>query len=84
MILFLPLVEKLYKKHKIKKKRMKLEKRKRKVLNSKILNNPLYNSTPDNTKTVMVTIAEDVEHVVSEEENEFEDNPCNGDPISKV
>jgi hypothetical protein len=64
MILFLPLVGRLYKKRKMEKKRLKLQKRKRKVLNSKILNNPLYNSSNgDNSKhVVMVTIAEDEEN----------------------
>ena len=67
MILFLPFVEKFYRKQKIKKKRLKLEKTKRKVLNSKILNNPLYSSTADTAKNqVMITIQEDVEQTVVE------------------
>ena len=79
MILFLPLVERLYRKHKIQKKRLKLQKTKRKVLNSKILNNPLYCSTADKSQvmiTIQETIQEDAEQVVPEG---YDENLNNGD-----
>lgn len=45
MLLFLPLVETVYKKHLIRKKRLKMQKRKNKILRFKLSTNNLNNSS---------------------------------------